>query len=85
MARMGNTAPKPKTNNKLKACAALLRYIDSRDAALASRALYESTLESVYNGIKTPDLGGQASTSEFVDEVIREARGKLEVWDALGD
>ncbi len=67
------------------ACAALLRYIDGRDAALASRALYEATLESVYNGIKTPDLGGRASTSEFVDEVIREARGKLEVWDALGD
>lgn len=67
------------------ACGALLRYIDSREAALASRALYEATLESVYNGIKTPDLGGRASTTEFVDEVIREARGKLEVWDALGD
>ena len=66
------------------ACGALLRYIDSKEAALASRAIYEATLESVYNGIKTPDLGGQASTSEFVDEVIREARGKLEVWDALG-
>jgi len=34
--------------------------------------------------VKTPDLGGQASTSESVDEVIREVRGKLEVWDALG-
>ncbi len=67
------------------ACGALLRYIDGKDAALASRAIYEATLEAVYNGIKTPDLGGQASTSEFVDEVIREARGKLEVWDALGD
>ncbi len=67
------------------ACAALLRYIDSKEAALASRALYESTLEAVYNGIKTPDLGGQATTSEFTDEVIRETRGKLEVWDALGE
>ncbi|MCY3574716.1 MAG: isocitrate/isopropylmalate family dehydrogenase [Chloroflexi bacterium] len=67
------------------ACAALLRYIDSKEAAQASRALYEATLESVYNGIKTPDLGGQATTSEFTDEVIREARGKLEVWDALGE
>ena len=56
-----------------------------REAALASRAIYESALESVYNGFKTPDLGGQASTTEFVDEVIREVRGKLEVWDALGD
>ena len=67
------------------ACGALLRYVDGRAAATASRAIYESTLEAVYNGIKTPDLGGQASTSQFVDEVIRELRGKLEVWDALGD
>ena len=67
------------------ACGALLRYVPGHDAALASRAIYESALEAVYNGIKTPDLGGNASTSEFTDEVIREARGKLEVWDALGD
>ena len=66
------------------ACGALLRYIDGKEAADASRAIYESTLEAVYNGIKTPDLGGRASTSEFVDEVIREIRGKLDVWDALG-
>ncbi len=66
------------------ACGALLRYIDGKKAADASRAIYESTLESVYNGIKTTDLGGRASTSEFVDEVIREIRGKLDVWDALG-
>ena len=69
----------------LLACGALLRYIEGDEAATASRAIYEATLESVYNGIKTPDLGGQASTSEFVDEVIREVRGKLEVWDALGN
>ena len=68
----------------LLACAALLRQIESKDAARASRAIYEATLEAVYNGIKTPDLGGQATTSEFVDEVIREVRGKLDVWDALG-
>lgn len=68
----------------LLACAALLHQIESKDAARASRAIYEATLESVYNGIKTPDLGGQATTSEFVDEVIREVRGKLDVWDALG-
>ena len=68
----------------LLACAALLRQIEAKEAALASRAIYEATLESVYNGVKTPDLGGQATTSEFVDEVIREVRGKLDVWDALG-
>ena len=67
------------------ACGAVLRYIGTKEASNASRALYEATLESVYNGIKTPDLGGQASTSEFVDEVIREVRGRLEIWDALGN
>ena len=67
------------------ACGALLRNIEGKEAALASRAIYESALESVYNGVKTPDLGGQASTTEFVDEVIREVRGKLDVWDALGE
>ncbi len=66
------------------ACGALLRYVDSKEAASASRAIYEATLETVYNGIKTPDLGGRASTTEFVDEVIREIKGKLDVWDALG-
>jgi len=67
------------------ACGAVLRYVGTKQATDASRAIYEATLETVYNGIKTPDLGGQASTSEFVDEVIREIRGKLEVWDALGN
>ena len=66
------------------ACAAMLRYVGTEKASLASRAVYEATLEAVYNGIRTPDLGGQATTSEFVDEVIREVRGKLDVWDALG-
>lgn len=67
------------------ACGAVLRYVGTKAATDASRAIYEGTLETVYNGVKTPDLGGQASTSEFVDEVIREIRGKLEVWDALGN
>lgn len=67
------------------ACGAVLRYVDTKEAANASRAIYEATLETVYNGVKTTDLGGQASTTEFVDEVIREVRGKLEVWDALGN
>ncbi len=67
------------------ACGAVLRYVDTKEAANASRAIYEATLETVYNGVKTTDLGGQASTTEFVDAVIHEVRGKLEVWDALGN
>lgn len=66
------------------ASAALLRYVRSDAATSASRAIYEATMEAVYDGVRTTDLGGQATTSEFTDEVIRRVRGKLEVWDALG-
>ncbi len=65
--------------------AAVLRYVRSDEANRASRAIYESVLECVYDGIRTPDLGGQNTTSEFTDEVIRRVKAKLEVWDALGD
>ncbi len=65
--------------------AALLRYVGSKEASAASRAIYESTLEAVYEGVRTSDLAGQATTSEFTDEVIRRVESKLEVWDALGD
>ena len=36
----------------------------------ASRAIYESVLEAVATGVRTPDLGGHATTSEFTGEVI---------------
>jgi isocitrate/isopropylmalate dehydrogenase len=65
------------------AAAALLSHIDSATAQQASRAIYESTLESVHEGMKTADLGGHASTTEFTDEVIRRVNTKLEVWSAL--
>jgi len=67
------------------AAAALLRYIPEEAASQASRAIYEASMEAVYDGIRTPDLGGQASTTEYTAEVIRRVRGKLEVWSALGE
>lgn len=66
------------------ATAALLRYVGTDRAATASRAIYESTLEAVHSGVRTPDLGGQATTTQFTDEVIRRVQAKLEVWDVLG-
>ncbi len=63
--------------------ASLLSYIDDRSAARAHRALFESTLETVYDGIRTSDLGGSAGTDEFTGEVIRRVRRKLEVWASL--
>ena len=35
-------------------------------------------------GIRTPDIGGHASTTEFTDAVIAAVRRKLEAWSALG-
>jgi isocitrate/isopropylmalate dehydrogenase len=61
--------------------AALLGYAD--ETALAGRAIRESCLEAVADGVRTADLGGHAGTSEFTDEVIRRVRTKLEVWAAL--
>jgi isocitrate dehydrogenase (NAD+) len=65
------------------AAAALLGYFGQPDAERASRAIYESVFEAVFDGIKTSDLGGHALTTEFTDEVIRRVRAKLEVWTAL--
>lgn len=67
------------------ASAAILRYISLPRATTVSRAIYEATMEAVYDGVRTTDLGGQASTSGFTDEVIRRVQAKLEIWEALGD
>ncbi|MCL8207837.1 MAG: isocitrate dehydrogenase [Actinomycetia bacterium] len=66
------------------ATASLLAHSEEEDARTASRAIYEATLEAVAEGVKTPDLGGSASTTEFTDEVVRRVRTKLEVWNTLG-
>ncbi len=63
--------------------AALLAHIEDAAAQRASRAIYESTLEAVHQGVRTADLGGHASTTEFTDDVIRRVSSKLEVWDSL--
>jgi len=63
--------------------AALLTYLPQREAASASRAIYEAVFEAVYQGLATPDLGGQSTTTEFTDEVIRRVTAKLEVWATL--
>jgi isocitrate dehydrogenase (NAD+) len=53
-------------------------------AERASRAVYESVLEATASGIRTPDLGGHASTTEFTDDVIARVRTKIDVWSSLG-
>ncbi len=65
--------------------AAVLRYAESKPALQVARAIYEAVFEAVNAGIRTTDLGGAATTTEFTDEVIRRVKAKLEVWETLGD
>jgi isocitrate dehydrogenase (NAD+) len=67
------------------AVASLLGYMKSEQSHQASRTIYESALEAVSDGVRTADLGGQTSTSDFTNEVIRRIKSKVEVWSALAD
>jgi isocitrate dehydrogenase (NAD+) len=66
--------------------AAVLHYAGELGHAgcdTASRAIYESVLEAVATGVRTPDLGGHAATSEFTTEVISRVRTKIDIWASL--
>jgi isocitrate/isopropylmalate dehydrogenase len=65
------------------ASAALLGYIPTDAAKRASRAIREATLEAVYDGTRTSDIGGSASTTQFTDEVIRRTQAKMEIWETM--
>ena len=60
----------------LLAGAAVLEHAGFDDArcAEASSALRDATLSAALEGVRTFDLGGESSTSEVVDEVIRRMR-----------
>ena len=69
------------------ACAAVLHYAAASgvaDAQRASRAIYESVLEATAAGVRTPDLGGHATTTEFTSDVVERVRTKIDVWSSLG-
>jgi isocitrate dehydrogenase (NAD+) len=71
----------------LLACGAVLGYAavgGHNGAERASRAIYESVLETVATGTKTIDLGGHATTSEFTDAVVEKVRTKVDIWSSLG-
>jgi isocitrate/isopropylmalate dehydrogenase len=57
----------------LLACAAVLDHAAHGDEAVSGRAaaIRAATLGAAADGTRTFDLGGEASTSEVVDEVIR--------------
>jgi isocitrate dehydrogenase (NAD+) len=62
----------------LLACAAALDHAPGEDGATsaAATAIREATLGAAADGIRTFDLGGEASTSEVVDEVVRRIRAR---------
>jgi isocitrate dehydrogenase (NAD+) len=69
------------------AAAAVLHYaaeLGHGQADAASRAIYESVLETSATGVRTPDLGGSSTTSEFTSEVISRVRTKIDIWSSLG-
>src|ERR671920_2190094 len=71
----------------LLACGALLQYAAGKGvdgAERASRAIYESVLETTAGGMKTIDLGGHAGTTEFTDAVVEKIRTKVDIWSTLG-
>jgi isocitrate dehydrogenase (NAD+) len=68
------------------AVAALLHYAceaGHAEAGAASRAIYEAVLEATASGVRTPDLGGHATTSGFTSEVIARVRTKIDIWASL--
>jgi isocitrate dehydrogenase (NAD+) len=60
----------------LLACAAVLDHAARGDAAVAgaAAAIRRATLGAAADGIRTFDLGGEATTSEVVDEVLLRLR-----------
>ncbi|HEX7299855.1 MAG TPA: isocitrate/isopropylmalate family dehydrogenase [Solirubrobacteraceae bacterium] len=69
------------------ACGAVLHYAGLAGYAgahRASRAVYEAVLEATSAGIRTLDLGGTATTTDFTDEVVARVRTKIDVWSSLG-
>lgn len=62
---------------------ALLNHIGTPAASLAARAIAESCMEAIYDGVRTADLGGHAHTSEYTDAVIKRVQTKLAVWPSL--
>jgi isocitrate dehydrogenase (NAD+) len=60
--------------------AALLRHAGEsgiEEAQPCSRAMYEAVLGATAAGVRTPDLGGHAGTTEFTDEVIERVGSAL--------
>lgn len=61
----------------LAAGALLGHFSDDEEAHRASQAILDSIFETVSSGIRTVDLGGDNSTTDFTDAVIERVKSKL--------
>src|SRR5581483_11051011 len=59
------------------AAAALLDYLDDAAFARAAGAIRDAAFAALDAGVRTADLRGHASTTDFTDEVIRRTRMAL--------
>jgi isocitrate/isopropylmalate dehydrogenase len=62
------------------ACGAVLKHAVDRygpEAERASSAIYKAALDTVAAGTKTHDLGGEAGTAEFTDQVVERVRRQV--------
>jgi isocitrate dehydrogenase (NAD+) len=60
------------------AAASLLTHMEAPRADRAAEAIRDAALSAVAEGVRTADLKGHASTTDFTDEVIRRTRATLE-------
>ncbi len=63
--------------------ATLLTFISGDVYSTAARAIREAAFEALADGVRTFDLHGDATTTQFTDEVIRRVKSKLEAWSLL--
>jgi isocitrate dehydrogenase (NAD+) len=61
------------------AAGSLLGHFDDEPAQRASRAISTATFDTLNEGIRTVDLGGQATTTEFTDAIIKRLRRALNI------
>jgi isocitrate/isopropylmalate dehydrogenase len=59
------------------AAAAVLGYMDDPGVRQAAGAISAAVFGAVQDGVRTADLGGSATTTEFTDEVIRRVHRTL--------
>jgi isocitrate/isopropylmalate dehydrogenase len=52
-------------------------FPEDEEAHRAAQAIQDATFETVASGIRTVDLGGDASTTDFTDAVIERVKEKL--------